>query len=78
MRSVLQRMKQYLHDPDLNFFIHDAPADGKNHSHHHWHIEIVPVNVISPLGGFEISTVVNINAIDPAVAAAVLRGEKAS
>ena len=76
LQSVMRRIKKYLRDPDLNFFIHDAPVDGRNYSYHHWHIEVVPVNVISPPGGFEISTVININVVDPAVAAAILRGEK--
>lgn len=76
LQSVMQRMKKRLHDPDLNFFIHDAPVDGRAYPHHHWHVEVVPVDVISPPGGFEISTVVNINVVDPAAAAAVLRGAK--
>ncbi|MGC9599307.1 MAG: HIT domain-containing protein [Minisyncoccia bacterium] len=76
LQSVMRRMKKYLHDPDLNFFIHDAPVDGRKYPHHHWHIEVVPVDVISPPGGFEISTIVNINVIPPDAAAAVLRGKK--
>jgi UDPglucose--hexose-1-phosphate uridylyltransferase len=74
LQSVLRRMRKYLHDPDLNFFIHDAPSNPRRYSYHHLHIEIVPVNVVSPPGGFEVSTVVNINVVDPEVAAAVLRG----
>lgn len=73
LRTVLQRIKKHLHDPDLNFFIHDAPVDGGKYPHHHWHIEVVPTNVISPPGGFEVSTVVNINVIDPDKAAELLR-----
>jgi UDPglucose--hexose-1-phosphate uridylyltransferase len=76
VQSVLQRMKKYLHDPDLNLYIHGAPVDGRAYPHHHWHVEVIPVNVVSPPGGFEMSTVVNINVIDPETAAAVLRGEK--
>ena len=42
LQSVMQRMRKYLHDPDLNFFIHDAPVDGRAYTYHHWHIEVVP------------------------------------
>lgn len=76
LQSVMRRIKDRLHDPDLNFFIHDAPVDGRPHPYHHWHIEVVPVNVISPPGGFEVSTIININAVDPAAAASILRGGK--
>jgi len=76
LQSAMQRMKKNLNDPDLNFFIHDTPLDRKDYRHHHWHIEVVPVNIISPPGGFEISTAININAIDPDAATAILRGKK--
>lgn len=76
LQSVLRRMKKYLNDPDFNFFIHDAPLDHGSYNFHHWHIEVVPVNVVSPPGGFEASTIVNINIIDPDHAAAVLRGKR--
>jgi len=78
LQSVMQRMKKHLHDPDLNFFIHDAPADGRAYPYHHWHVEVIPTNVISPPGGFEVSTIININVIDPAAAATVLRGGKSA
>ncbi len=76
LRLVMQRLRRYVNDPDLNFFIHDTPLDGKDYRYHHWHIEVVPVNVMSPPGGFEISTAININVIDPEEAASVLRWEK--
>jgi UDPglucose--hexose-1-phosphate uridylyltransferase len=74
-QTVLRNIKKHLHDPDLYLYIHSAPIDGGSYEHHHWHIEIVPVNVVSPPGGFEISTVVNINVIDPDEAAKILRGK---
>jgi UDPglucose--hexose-1-phosphate uridylyltransferase len=77
LQLVMRRIKKYLGDPDLNFFIHDAPSDGRDHSYHHWHVGVVPVNVVSPPGGFEVSTIVNINVIDPEKAAAILRGKPA-
>lgn len=73
-QKVLLSIRKNLHDPDLHFFIHSTPTDGKNYSHYHWHAEIVPLNVVSPPGGFEISTVVNINVVDPDEAARILRG----
>lgn len=76
VRSSMLRMRKYLNDPDFNLYIHDAPLDKRDYSYHHWHIEIVPVNVVSPPGGFEASTIININVIDPDTAAAILRGKK--
>ncbi len=76
LQSVMLRLRKHVNDPDLNFFIHDAPTTHEHYDYHHWHIEIVPVNVVSPPGGFEISTAININVIDPDNAAAILRGEK--
>ncbi|HEX4103900.1 MAG TPA: HIT domain-containing protein [Candidatus Paceibacterota bacterium] len=74
LQTVLQRMKRYAGDPDLNFFIHDAPTDGNAYPHHHWHIEVMPS--ISRLGGLEFSTGIYINVAEPEMAAVVLRGEK--
>jgi UDPglucose--hexose-1-phosphate uridylyltransferase len=74
LQLVLKSMQKNVGDPDLNFFIHDAPLDGKDYAYHHWHIEVVPN--FSLLGGFEFSTGIYINVVDPDVAAAVLRGEK--
>jgi len=74
LQVVLRRIKKYVADPDLNFFIHGAPFDHGKYSYHHWHIEVVPR--ISVFGGFEYSTEIDINMVDPDVAAALLRGEK--
>jgi UDPglucose--hexose-1-phosphate uridylyltransferase len=76
LQSVMMRLRKRVNDPDLNFFIHDAPTTHEHYDYHHWHIETVPVSVVSPPGGFEISTAININVIDPDNAAAILRGEK--
>lgn len=73
-QTVLRGMRKNLADPDFNFFIHSAPIDGNPYAHHHWHIEIVPVNAASPPGGFEASTIININAVDPNEAARIIRG----
>lgn len=72
LQSALRRIKKQLHDPDLNFFIHTAPFNGA-HGYYHWHIEITPK--ISTGGGFELGTGIDINVVDPEVAAAVLKGK---
>ncbi|OGY97598.1 MAG: hypothetical protein A2681_02370 [Candidatus Liptonbacteria bacterium RIFCSPHIGHO2_01_FULL_56_18b] len=75
LASCLRRIERHLNDPDLNFFIHTAPIKNQNqHRHYHWHIEIVPK--ISIPAGFELSTGVLINVIDPDKAASILRGAK--
>lgn len=75
LQSGIKRIKRHLGDPDFNFFIHTAPLKNRaRYRYYHWHIEIIPK--ISIFGGFELSTGVDINVIDPEKAAAVLRGEK--
>ena len=75
LQKSMQGVKKYLNDPDLNFFIHSAPIkDQNNYTHYHWHIEIIPNIAIN--AGFEFSTHIQINMIDPDVAARVLRGGK--
>ena len=77
LRFVLQAMKKRLHDPDLNFFIHSAPLrDGSSYRHYHWHIDVIP-KILIP-AGFELSTGVDINVIDPDWFAALLRGKRNS
>ncbi len=73
IQSVLKRMKKYLNDPDLNFFIHTAPLRGAGFGYYHWHVEVVPK--ISNWGGFELGTGVDINVVDPESAASVLKGK---
>lgn len=64
LRKSLQILKKKLDDPDYNFFIHTAPTFKKNsYQYYHWHIEIVPKISIS--AGFELSTGIEITAIDP-------------
>jgi len=72
LQFVLRRVTTCVNDPDLNFFIHGAPLDHGKYFYHHWHIEIVPR--ISLFGGFEYSTEIDINIVDPDIAAAILRG----
>ncbi len=76
LQSGIKRLKRYLGDPDFNFFIHTAPLKNRaRYRYYHWHIEIIPK--ITIIGGFELSSGVDINVIDPEKAAATLRGEGA-
>lgn len=75
LRSVLREMKKNVDDPDLNFFVHDTPLDHKDYRHHHWHIEVIPKTSFE--AGFEFSTRIDINVVDPDQAAAILRGKRA-
>lgn len=75
LQSVMRLMKRKANDPDLNMFIHEAPLDGKPHVYglwHHWHIELIP-RVATP-AGFEFSTGVSINSVEPEKATHILRG----
>lgn len=79
LQEVLRRMATHWSDPDLNFYIHSGPAKRrKANEAYHWHIEIIPRDLIPPAGGFELGTKININPIDPDNVAAMLRGEKIS
>ncbi|MBI4094927.1 MAG: HIT domain-containing protein [Candidatus Liptonbacteria bacterium] len=72
LQHTIRRMKTRLNDPDFNFFIHTAPLkEQRKHDHYHWHIEVLPKTSIA--AGFELSTGVEINVVDPDTAAALLR-----
>ena len=49
LQLTMRKVKKNLNDPDVNFFIHDAPLDGKKYKHHHWHVEVMP-KVTIPAG----------------------------
>lgn len=72
LQAVLKKFIKNLKDPDYNFFIHTAPLRNKNHyGHYHWHIEVLPK--IAMYAGFELSTGVEINIVDPDEAAKILK-----
>lgn len=72
LRDALRRVEKNLGDPDYNFFIHTAPFKNKaDYEPYHWHIEILPK--VSTPAGFELGTGIDINVIDPDLAAQVLR-----
>lgn len=72
LQNVLKKIRKNLHDPDYNFFIHTSPLKDKNkHKQYHWHIEIIPKTSLA--AGFELGTGIDINSVDPDVAAGLLR-----
>lgn len=67
----LSSIYKALNDPPYNFYIHTSPCDGKDYSHFHWHIEILPHT--STWAGFELETGIEVSTIQPEVAAEFLR-----
>lgn len=72
LQKVLRQMEKKLNDPDLNFFIHTAPIHNQeDYQYYHWHLEILPK--ITSIAGFELGTGVDVNVVNPDVAAKMLR-----
>lgn len=71
LKVALSKLKKGLKDPDYNYFIHTSPADGGNHNHYHWHLEILPR--MGTWAGFELGTGIEISTIEPEKAAAFLK-----
>lgn len=73
--TSLKKMRKVLDNPPYNFFIHTAPVETssseKMHEFYSWHIEILPKLSIS--AGFELGTGIDINVVDPDVAAQKLK-----
>ena len=73
--TVLKKIKKALGNPPYNFFIHTAPTKEDKlenfHEFYSWHIEILPK--LSIIAGFELGTGIDINVIDPDMAAEKLR-----
>jgi len=75
LQSCLRLTERHLNDPDFNFFIHTAPLTRQTYyRHYHWHIGVIPKVTIP--AGFELSTGIDINTVDPDLAAHILRGER--
>ncbi len=72
--ACLRKLNQTLDNPDYNFFLHTAPSDGRDYSHYHWHIEIIPKTAI--WAGFELGTGIEISTIEPKQAAQYLNSEE--
>lgn len=73
LRSALFAIYRGLGDPSYNFYLHTSPCDGKDYPHYGWHIEILPKT--TTWAGFELSTGIEISAIEPEKAAEFLRGQ---
>jgi UDPglucose--hexose-1-phosphate uridylyltransferase len=71
LQKSLNAIYKALNDPPYNFYIHTSPCDGKDYTHFHWHVEILPHT--STWAGFELETGVEISMIQPEVAAEYLR-----
>jgi len=72
LKAALLKIYKKLKDPAFNFFIHTAPVDKSlSYGHYHWHIEIMPKFDI--IGGFELSTGLDIVAVYPEEAAEIFR-----
>ncbi|MEK7160854.1 MAG: galactose-1-phosphate uridylyltransferase [Patescibacteria group bacterium] len=71
LRVALNKIFKGLNDPAYNFFLHTAPADGKDYGHYHWHFEILPKTAI--WAGFELGTGIEISTVEPEAAAGYLR-----
>jgi UDPglucose--hexose-1-phosphate uridylyltransferase len=74
LQKALSKIYKGLKDPAYNFYFHTAPRDKKNHSHYHWHLNIIPRTAI--WAGFELSAGIEISTISPETAAGFLRKVK--
>lgn len=70
-RVTLQKLRKALGHPAYNFYLRTSPCDGKDHSHYHWHFEILPRTGIQ--AGFEFGAGIEISTIEPEKAAEYLR-----
>lgn len=73
LHAALFSLYRGLGDPAYNFYLHTSPCDGRDYPHYGWHIEILPKTAV--WAGFELSTGIEISAIEPEKAAEFLRGQ---
>lgn len=71
LHEVIRRLTTVINGVSFNFYIDTAPCDGKDYPHYHWHIEVLPRTSI--WAGFELSSGMEITAVEPEVAAEYLR-----
>ncbi len=71
--ETLKKICNGLGDPAYNFYLHTAPADGKDYSHYHWHFTIMPKT--ATMAGFELGTKIEISTIEPERVAEYLRAQ---
>lgn len=71
-KKVLNALDSALNGVDYNFYLHTAPCDNpKSYPYYHWHFTIVPV--VKKIGGFEMATRLDVNTIEPEVAAQFIK-----
>jgi len=68
---AMRKLNKGLANPPYNFFLQTAPCDGRNHDYYHWHWVIAPK--IGTLAGFEMSTGIEISAVEPEKAAEYIK-----
>ena len=71
LHEAIRKLTTVIEGVAFNFYINTAPCDGKDYPHYHWHIEILPRTSI--WAGFELSSGMEITAVEPEVAAEYLR-----
>ena len=71
MSRVMKKIYKGLNDPPYNFYLHTAPADGKDYNYYHWHFTIRPKT--ATMAGFEMGAHMEISTIVPEAAAEYLR-----
>lgn len=71
LKDIFGKIGKTLHNPSVNYFIHDLPHSSAHSDFFHWHIEIAPR--ISTYGGFEMGSGVVIDVMSPEDAAKFLR-----
>ena len=71
--GAIRKICHGLGDPAYNFYLHTAPADGKDYSYYHWHWTIMPKT--ATFAGFELGSHIEISTITPESAAEYLRNQ---
>jgi len=71
MYGIIARYGKLLHQPSINFFLHDLPNSVDDADYYHWHIEITPR--VSTYGGYELGSGTVIDVMSPEEAAKYLR-----
>jgi len=71
---AVKKICKGLGDPAYNFYLHTAPADGKDYPYYHWHWTIMPRT--STMAGFELGARIEISTITPEAVAEYLRTQE--
>jgi len=74
LKNTLLRIHKSLDNPPYNFMLHTGIRGGKDMTHYHWHLEIVPR--LTRVAGFEWGSGFYINPMPPEHAAMYLREVK--